>query len=213
MPPDVHEAIDEATIENLKDQFSGTTRVVRRNLLIAASLAILLSVDGIKLGNVLGIDLSSLVSAELAKGAISAVVIYELISFVVYAWIDQAGWQIKRKSVLHTYAKKSIDGIQANTKQVADQLNYVRSMMTSDDYSVVNAIKSQSGVMDKVVNSAMDAMESYNTDFAVLRGHVQNLNIVQWSRIYFLDWGIPLIVSSLAIYRNLQPLQSLFTAW
>lgn len=206
MSLDTNKAANELDASVLKDQFTGTTRAVRRNLLISASLAMLISIDGIKLGNVLGIDLSNMVSFALAKGAITLVVLYELVSFIAYAWIDHASWKIKSKALIHSYALQLIADIKENTRQVSDQLKYIRYKMTSDDDSVIEAIKSQSGVMDRVVNTSVAAIEKYDAEFRALKIRTQAFNAIQWVRIYLLDWAIPLVVGIVALHRNSQQL-------
>lgn len=212
MTLDVNKAVADLDASVLKDQFSGTTRAVRRNLLIAASLAILISLEGIKLGNVFGMELSNSVSLALAKGAISVVVLYELFSFVVYGWIDYAAWRIKTTSLLISYGQQVLVDTLKNTGQVVDQLGYIRSKIKSDDDSAVDAIKSQSGVMDQIVNSAESLVKKYNEDFNALSKRAKLFSCVQWGRIYLLDWGIPLAIGGVALYRNGTQLVNFFAA-
>ncbi|EIO4107098.1 hypothetical protein CRN32_10925 [Vibrio vulnificus] len=192
----------EFSVEKLSDQFSGTTRTVRRNLLVASSIAIALSVDGIKFGSLFGINLSDNVSSSLAIGAISLIALYELISFIVYGIIDHRSWVIKANSIIHKFQADTLNKISEHTRQTKDQLGYIRGKMTSDDDSVVDAIKSQSGVIDAIVIKADDEITKYVDSVDKLKTRMRVVNWLQLGRIYVVDWGVPLFLGMLSVYNN-----------
>ncbi|GAW95160.1 MULTISPECIES: hypothetical protein [Colwellia] len=189
-------------IEKLSDQFTGSTRTVRRNLLIAASIGIALSVDGIKFGTFFGIDFKDATTSKLAIGAIAVIALYELISFIVYAAIDHRSWVLKANSILHSSAASVLNDVSKYTRQVQDQLGYIRGKMTSDDDSVVEAIKSQAGVIDGIVNKANDEITNYVNSLNQLKSQIKIVNFAQLGRIYLIDWGIPVFMGGLSLYRN-----------
>jgi hypothetical protein len=198
----MEEAIKEYKIERLNDQFSGTTRTVRRNLLIASCAALVLSINGLKLSGFFGLDLKDLSSATLAIGAISIVAAYELASFIVYATIDHRTWMIKANAVVHKHAAAGLTEVASHTKQTKDQLIFIRGKMTSDADSVVAAIKSQSGVIDGVCAKADEAISRYLRGVEELHSEVKLSNALQLFRLYVVDWGSPLIVGGLCLYKN-----------
>lgn len=190
-------------ITKLSDQFAGPTRVARRNLLIASSLAIGLSVEGLRFGNVFGVDLSDTTSAQLAIGAIGVIALYEFCSFIVYGVIDQRSWRLSADAMVHRFAADALNEIRGATVGVQNQLGYIRGKMTSDADSVVDAIKSQSGVIDDVVLKADEQVDNYVAQITELGRRVAVLNRFQLGRIYLVDWGIPLVLGTLSVYRNL----------
>jgi hypothetical protein len=189
-------------IEKLSDQFTGSTRTVRRNLLIAASIGIALSIDVIKFGTFFGIDFKDATTSNLAIGAIAIIALYELISFIVYAAIDHRSWVLKANSILHSSAASVLNDVSKHTRQVQDQLGYIRGKMTSDDDSVVAAIKSQAGVIDGIVNKANEEITNYVNSLNQLKSQIRIVNFAQLGRIYLIDWGIPVFMGGLSLYRN-----------
>ena len=199
-------------IEKLSDQFTGSTRAVRRNLLIAASIGIALSIDGIKFGTFFGIDFKDATTSNLAIGAIAIIALYELISFIVYAAIDHRSWVLKANSILHSSAASVLNDVSKHTKQVQDQLGHIRGKMTSDDDSVVAAIKSQAGVIDEIVNKANEEITNYVNSLNQLKSQIRIVNFSQLGRIYLIDWGIPVFMGGLSLYRNHDSILSFLSA-
>lgn len=198
----MNNSVNDLHIRRLKDQFSGATRTVRRNLLIAASIGIVLSAHTLKLTDAFGIDLKDAVTASIAIGAISLVAAYELLSFVTYAAIDHMAWRLNYYSIVHITQGERLRDISKHTQQTMDQLGYIRGKMTSDDDSIVDAIKSQSGVIDHVCSEAEQAINVYKSDIASLKASAHRFNYTQLFRIYAVDWGIPLTVGVVCMARN-----------
>jgi hypothetical protein len=190
------------SIQKLKDQFSGSTRTVRRNLLIAASIGIVLSAHALKLTAVFGIDLKDPATASIAVGAISLVAAYELLSFVTYAAIDHMAWRLNARAVVHKIQDDRLREVAEQTRRTMDQLGYIRGKMTRDQDSVVDAIKSQSGVIDRICIEAEQAIDEYKNDIAHLRAKARAHDFTQLFRIYVIDWGIPLVLGLTCIARN-----------
>jgi hypothetical protein len=111
-------------IRKLRDQFSDSTRTVRRNLLIASSIGIVLSAHALKLTDVFGIDLKDPATASIAVGAISLVAAYELLSFVTYAAIDHMAWRLNARSVVHNTQGDRLKEVVEHTRRTMDQLGY-----------------------------------------------------------------------------------------
>lgn len=199
-------------IEKLSDQFTGTTRAVRRNLLIVSAIAIALSVDGIKFGTLFGIDLKDVTSSNLAIGAIALIALYEFVSFLIYAAIDHRSWALKANSTLHKFSAEVLNKISSHTKETMEQLGYIRGKMSSDSDSVVNAIKSQAGVIDKIVDNANGEVERYAQEVENLKRQMSIVNYAQLGRIYILDWGVPIFMGSLCFYRNSGSIWSFISA-
>lgn len=193
---------NDINIRKLKDQFSESTRTVRRNLLIAASIGIVLSAHALKLTGLFGIDFQDFATASIAVGAISLVSAYELLSFVTYASIDHMAWRLNVHSVVHNTQGDRMREIVEHTKRTMDQLGYIRSKMQSDADSVVSAIKSQSGVIDRICIEAEQAINEYKSDIAQLKSKAKAYDFAQLFRIYVVDWGIPILLGSTCIARN-----------
>src|SRR6478609_5375471 len=110
----------------LRDQFSDATRVVRRNALIASSVAILLGLPDIKLGNFLGIDLSGPKAGVLAIGSVALVAAYESVSFIIYASIDHARWRIDPGAILINASAEELQRIQSSTADIRSLCGEIR---------------------------------------------------------------------------------------
>ena len=210
--PSPQPPFEKLDIARLSDQFTAPTKVARRNLLVASSLAIGLSVEGLRFVNVLGVNLSDTTSAQLAIGAIGVIALYEFCSFIVYGVIDQRSWRLMADSIVHRFTADSLNEIGKATISVRSQLDYIRGKMTSDADSVVDAIKSQSGVIDRVVLKADEQVSSYVEQIAELGRRVAVLNRFQLGRIYLVDWGVPLLLGSLGVYRNLDSMRAFVVA-
>ncbi len=193
---------NDLSIRKLRDQFSQSTRTVRRNLLIAASIGIVLSAHALKLTDVFGIDLKDSATASIAVGAISLVAAYELLSFVTYAAIDHMAWRLNARSVVHNAQGDRLKEVVEHTRRTMDQLGYIRGKMTSDEDSVVNAIKSQSGIIDRICIEAEQAIDKYKDDIAHLRSRARAHDFAQLFRIYVVDWGMPLALGLTCAARN-----------
>lgn len=198
----MNDSVNDLHVRRLNDQFSGTTRAVRRNLLIAASIGIVLSAHTLKLTDVFGIDLKDSATASIAIGAISLIAAYELLSFVTYAAIDHMAWRLNSHSIIHRTQGDRLRDISEHTHSTMDQLRYIRNKMASDEDSVVDAIKSQSGVIDRICSEAEQAINEYKSDIANLRAGAQRHNYTQLFRIYVVDWAIPLMVGIICMTRN-----------
>jgi hypothetical protein len=198
----MNDSINELSVRKLRDQFSGATRTVRRNLLVAASIGIVLSAHALKLTDAFGIDLEDTATASIAIGAISLVAAYELISFVTYAAIDHMAWHLNSYSIIHSTQGDRLREVSEHTRQTLDQLRYIRGKMTSDDDSVVNAIKSQSGVIDRICDEAEQAIRGYKNDVDKLQIMTRRHNYTQLFRIYAIDWGIPLALGIACMVSN-----------
>ena len=193
---------NQIAIEKLKDQFSEATRTVRRNLLISASAGIILSAHTLKLTSIFGIDLGDETTFSIAVGAISIIATYELLSFVTYAAIDHLSWRINAKTPVHNFQGDRLKDIADSTRQVKDQLSYIRSKMIRDTDSVVDAIKSQSGVIDRICIKAEQTIKQYQDDVANFRSQTKKYNLMQFFRIFAIDWAIPLILGLACVTLN-----------
>ena len=190
-------------IEKLSDQFTGSTRVVRRNLLIASSIAIALSVDGIKFGTLFGIDLKDITSSQLAIGAIALIALYELISFIVYATIDHRSWVLKANSITHNFQADKLNKIREFTSGMVGQLASFRTELnTQYGESVVDATKRLDSVIDEIKNKSNEEIISYAKAVSDLNKHIKIDNYAQLGRIYLLDWGVPIFLGVLSFHRN-----------
>ncbi|WP_236174842.1 hypothetical protein [Pseudomonas pseudonitroreducens] len=198
----MNDSVNELHVRKLNDQFSGATRAVRRNLIISASIGIVLSAHTLKLTDVFGIDMRDSATASIAIGAVALIAAYELLSFMAYAVIDHMSWRLNAHSVIHRTQFDRLRDIAEHTRRTMDQLLHIRGKMTSDDDSVVDAIKSQSGVIDGICSKADLVVSTYEKDIAHLKARVKAHNYVQLFRVYAIDWAIPLVVGVTCMVRN-----------
>ncbi|MBX9781000.1 MAG: hypothetical protein K2X26_11695 [Chitinophagaceae bacterium] len=84
--------------------------------------------------------------------------------------------------------------------------------MRPEDISPIEAIKSQSGVMDNVVTTASEQLESFKLAIANFQRELKQNNTVHMVKLYFLDWGVPLFLSMLVFIRNYKAFIHFFTA-
>jgi hypothetical protein len=200
-----NEPIDEQyKIARYEDQFSLLTRSVRRNLLVVSSILIALTTEGIRFKSLFGIDIENSLSSKLVTGAISLIVLYELITFFVYALIDHRMWLSKQDIIISSYSYESIKNVVEilepinistnNESLFGPRIDLVDS--NGDLYTnQINGLKS-------VIEDARNAINQYNNKLEKLRISIEITNYIQLCRIYLLDWAIPILISVLSLYRS-----------
>lgn len=109
--------------EKLKDQFTTPTRNVRRNLLVSASLSIIMLVVGTKIDSIFGVKFKEEVPIYIPIGALSVVVLYEFISFISYAFTDYTSWKLKPYEKTYIFTEKRLAEITGDLKSSINNLN------------------------------------------------------------------------------------------
>ena len=193
-------------IKILDDQFSSVTRAVRRNLLIISSIVILLTVKGVKFNTLFGIDLKELLSNKLAIGAISLVIIYELLTFITYAIIDHRQWSSKAKLDFLEYSNKTIDSYFMNGISPLGQP--IIHMPVFDDPNHPDkenheaAFQMELGQFKNVISQSKDIIDQYNEQLDRILSDVNKTNYLQLFRIYIIDWSFPIFAGIFALMRS-----------
>lgn len=125
--------IDDNKYEKLKDQFTTPTRNVRRNLLAAASLSIVLVLINAKIDGLFGIKFDKNVPIFIPLGALYLVVLYEFIAFTIYGIIDFKSWHLKPFEKTHQFKENKIYQLVSNLEGVTAQLQ--RNDLTNVTYN------------------------------------------------------------------------------
>ena len=99
----VFKAVRENDLDGVmfKDPLSEETRKAKRNLLVAASVCVLLAIFSIRVTSFasLAVDAPG-VTREVAQGLACLVVIYLAIGFVFHAFVDLVAWKYEREKLL-----------------------------------------------------------------------------------------------------------------
>jgi hypothetical protein len=129
--PSDEPSIEAPTTEQIKalqlsDVFTAATRAHRRNLMIASSGAVLLTLGGEHFTTTFFIKLGDSSSLSIATGALWIVAFYECECFIAYGVRDLKGWQLNLFLKLIEYERlavqelrKRVETIDANITQIA----------------------------------------------------------------------------------------------
>lgn len=257
------ENVKKYKLSKVKDQFTDTTRIVRRNLLIASSLTIIFIMIGsdTNIDSIFGIKLKDNISIFIPIGALSIIVIYELITFLVYALIDFKSWIINKNEITYQFMNIEINPLIETLNKYIDLINikYEKinnfkpspNIIQSEFYKELKKVKEECeamelGVHDSVlqidsakrianihtlvsdiensINSSSELINNYNSNIKAfndmihdIKSHItmyqdrmnkyekqiSSFNFLQYFRIYIIDWGIPILLSSISIYLSL----------
>jgi hypothetical protein len=203
--------LNEYNIKTYKDQFTQVTRAVRRNLLIVSSLVILLTIKGISINPTFGLDFSS----NLAKGAIAIVVIYELITFFIYAIIDYRIWIAEKNTTLLKFKEKTIDKYLLKLEPIGHPIPHLPVFLDpenpdKEDFEV--AFHEQLDQFKIVTDNAKNTTKKYNDELKSLFNSIKKTNYLQFFRIYIVDWLLPIFIAIFALSRSKEYIVSFLKA-
>lgn len=114
--------INDYRYEKLKDQLTPSTRNVRRNLLAAASISIVLVLINSKIDGLLGIKFDENVPIYIPLGALYFVVLYEFITFIFYGTIDFKSWRLKPFEKTHQFTESKLQNLTSNLSLLSKKL-------------------------------------------------------------------------------------------
>lgn len=186
--------------DRLKDQFTPETRAVRRNLLVASSIAILLSLPGVEISGFLGVSVQPW-AADIARGAVAAIVAYELAAFVLYASVDRKSWLITPRARVSSALFERLDGVQSSLSGLKRTIDEQTRLIKSG-----HKRRRQLRHALKIVPQAAGALEPMVEDMR--RSHadlIQQIRIhdrIHAARTYGVDWGLPLLLGGFALFRS-----------
>jgi hypothetical protein len=200
--------VDTIRKSQLEDQFSPATRTVRRNLLIASSIALLLGLPGITLGEFVGIDLSGPNASSLAVGAVAAIAAFELVSFVTYALIDHSRWRIEPGATrvnAHEELLRRMENYIVETRLFGAEMHEVgfKAPMGSRELDRLSA----------VLDEFETAILNYRAEVRSFHSRLYVGNLLQIARTYLLDWGVPLALGALCFCMNWGEIKHLLAAF
>jgi hypothetical protein len=112
----------ETRYEKLKDQFSSPTRNIRRNLLISASLSLILLVVGTEIDSLFGVKFKDNIPVFYPLGALFILVFYEFISFISYAITDYISWKLKPYEKTYQFTEEKLSEIIKDLKSSSENL-------------------------------------------------------------------------------------------
>lgn len=121
--------INDNKYEKLKDQFTTPTRNVRRNLLVAASLSIVLVLINTKIDGLFGMKFDENVPIFIPIGALYFVVIYEYITFIIYGLSDFKSWHLKPFEKTHQFKESKLLQLTVSLESLSN--NLVRSDLSN----------------------------------------------------------------------------------
>ncbi|MCK5831495.1 MAG: hypothetical protein KAH20_14465 [Methylococcales bacterium] len=189
----------------LDDQFSSVTRAVRRNLLVVSPVVILLTVPGIKFNTFIGIDLKEILSNKLAIGALSIVIIYELITFIIYALIDHRQWSSRANLDILEYLDKTINSFVEGVNPIGKVIPLLPAFddpanpeKENIEVMVAEALDS----FNRVKNETTEVIVMHNKRVSDLSNDIKNTNYLQLFRIYLIDWLVPVLIAIYTLIRS-----------
>lgn len=134
------ESIKNHDYEKLKDQFTSTTRTVRRNLLVSSALSIILFSIGGEITTLFGINFGKNVPIDIPLGALCIVVIYEFITFVSYGIIDYKSWSLKPNEITYNFSDNKLDLLSKNFEGINKEIKNKKIEMQHFVFSGGNTI-------------------------------------------------------------------------
>jgi hypothetical protein len=199
----------------LRDQFSDMTRTVRRNMLIAASIAVLLSLPGFEVENFLGIHVAR-EAPQLAIGAVALIATYEYISFVIYGLIDHRRWRVEPSSILLNAEWNALETMQINRSAVTHEVAAIkRDVERVLKLSLGNAEMVLRELVDRfeaMVSVQGEELEAYQLGLKEHEVQLRHHDRLQLFRIYAVDWAMPLIVGGYCIAVTWRQMLALLSA-
>lgn len=115
--------INDSKYEKLKDQFTAPTRNVRRNLLAAASLSVVLVLVDAKIDALFGIKFDKNVPMFIPIGALYLVLLYEFVTFIIYGVIDFKSWYLKPHEKTYQFTEGKLQQLTTNLDSLNTSLN------------------------------------------------------------------------------------------
>ncbi len=175
----------------LEDPLSDLTRRVRRNLLVASSVGIIVGVTNMRIQNFVFFVPNEQVSVEFTSGAFCVIVIYLLLAFCLYLYQDVAVWKT-REAFSFSYS------VGANYQNLIKTLNEFKD--TAERLSRAD----KKGELDekdyKRLKLALSRAESACKEHEKAVGALKKLRRVKWLGFHFVDITLPLIVACLALF-------------
>ena len=176
-----------------KDPLSEPTMKKRKNLLLAASFAILLTTYNLKITKTPWLDIEIPQSASnILHGAISVALIYFFVVFLFYLWEDFKRWRLADAMLhLHSYFDLTLAG--RNHLHALEQHIDKVPIQTTDNpqtKAIGETIDKATAFFDEVEGKVRQVYVSHRV-----------LSVALWSRLLVLDLGIPVVLGIIGMYK------------
>lgn len=218
---EISKAIEDNDLNKVifKDPFSDTTRKTKRNLLIASFVCLLIAILHLEITGFLGLKAATgNLGNELAKGLACIVVIYSLVSFLFYSYIDYSAWQFEKERQL---TKPYLDlisllnnHINTTAGQVSDAADSFENMdinlerKTKADNQLAREIKTASDKLTQIDKRLKQIQEEALPLIDSWKTTIQKMDKLNWrlkarfTSFWLLDIALPLAMGIWAISQS-----------
>lgn len=200
-----------------QEPLSDATRTVKRNLLVASFVALLISLMNLEVTGFLGLQTRHLVLGnELAQGLAAVVVIYLFVSFASRVYVDVSAWQFKREvQATRPYLEliKLLESqLNSSQEQLEDAIRPLRNVSRNGEVEVqVEGDPSVKSCSDKlqtiddrlqsVANEIEPLIEIWRADVARM-GRLDRRLKARFFSLWVWEIGLPFAVGLLALYET-----------
>jgi len=139
----------------------------------------------------------------IVKGAIAMVVIYEFITFSIYAFIDYKKWKLNKKTIDANYESKILDDLNNASKE-----HYPLSTqpVLDEDFSREEQQEIELANLTmrhlETIEPWKLIIEEHQSKLKQLSNRANTIDITQVIKIYGVEWGIPLVLGIVGICKN-----------
>jgi hypothetical protein len=177
------------------EPLSSLTEEKRRNLLYAASAAILLSVYQLKINKTPWLDIEVPQGAPgILSGALSVALLYTLLVFLLHTWTDIHRWYLARDFI-------RIDGYSEFFVRMHNHLNGIEHTINSELQRNSTDEEQKKQQFMSTLSTGLSVLDSISAEYKTLRRSHRTLTLVQLLRLILLDVGGPLALGFFAFCK------------
>lgn len=189
----------DSEIKKLSDPFGATAKAHRRNLLIACSTTLVLTLPGLPPSHAFIVDISGPSALSIMQGALVFVCLYEGISYVLNGVRDNQSWRIESAKNLVAYSKDSLEPIQVTIEDTVQRVQQLTQMVEKAQ-GVSAQVTRELGHLPGALRHVGSVLNGYIEILSKFSKQVNSYN--SWTLFQlFVDWTFPLIILAVTIYR------------
>lgn len=218
LSPEDHKSIQENDLNQVffSDPLSEVARKAKRNLMVVSFLAILVATLKLEVSGFLGLQAKNLnLGNSLAQGLAAVVVLYLLVSFLLYVYIDCSAWKFRRElQATEPYLKllRTLESHLSTLKQHASQsVSWISKLKTENPVDQKDFWEQQIGITNESLRQVKEGVESLENEFrptfASWKKLILGMDRLSWRlkarffQLCFIDIGLPILIALLALWE------------
>ena len=171
----------------LSDPFGDETRKYRRNVLVFSLVGILVELYNVSLKDSPYVVIDAANDPDLVKGLLSIIVLYQLLVFISYCWVDFRRWYFLGDILVSGRYFEHIITIESLYKTLQLNIERIKNLEVRNDLA-------------EVFEKGIENVGQMDRDLIDIHKRYRNISWSQWARMVTFDVGIPLLVGLYAMY-------------